>query len=720
MKKMQLVIMTVLVIVVSFILTTLVSVYSLRTVIRGNNEELSKALAAKVYESINTRMTEPVAVSQAMSANYYLLKELKEGDFPVEETENGLVSYLSMLSATRNYSSAFVVSERNHRYYTQDGFNKVIDPALDPHDVWYSTFISSGKMVDFDVDTDEAHGNQWTVFVNARVEDDAGRLLGVCGVSISMADLQEILKSFVDEYGVEINLTNDRDAILINQDEVAIKDAVLNSTEMSEYSSDTDYMYQSTAEGGYRVYKYMDNLNWLLEVHKDRATDNAVYASLIYQNLIIFGVILILMLALVTSNINKERKRSEAYAGKIEKYAKKQEMLKAKAESVNAKKDSFLADIGQEVRTPINAIIGLDDMIMRETDDSRIRSHAAQIHSSSIMLMIIVSNAIDLSMIESDRMKIAPAVYDTTAMLSAVLDVIIPKAEADGVSVSYEIDRSMPSRLYGDDMRIRQTIANLLIDAIDHVDEGTVALSVSSRPDKNGTVMLDVSVKSIGAHKDDHQPEKGRFSTGEIGVIVAKECISLMGGHLETHTVGDSIREVCFDIRQGIKSTLMVGSFDDIYSRKKGEKYDELFAAPDARILVVDDVRMNLLVFRELLRNTDVKIDTAVSGAEAIERLKENKYDIVFMDHFMPGMDGIETLQEMKKQMMPNISGTPFIAMTSNTATGAREMYIKNGFSDYMVKPIEGRALEAICIKWLPVDKVYAGHNAVDKGVKKD
>ena len=100
--------------------------------------------------------------------------------------------------------------------------------------------------------------------------------------------------------------------------------------------------------------------------------------------------------------------------------------------------------------------------------------------------------------------------------------------------------------------------------------------------------------------------------------------------------------------------------------------------------------------------------------------LKENKYDIVFMDHFMPGMDGIETLQEMKKQMMPNISGTPFIAMTSNTATGAREMYIKNGFSDYMVKPIEGRALEAICIKWLPVDKVYAGHNAVDKGVKKD
>ena len=135
---------------------------------------------------------------------------------------------------------------------------------------------------------------------------------------------------------------------------------------------------------------------------------------------------------------------------------------------------------------------------------------------------------------------------------------------------------------------------------------------------------------------------------------------------------------------------------------------------------MVDDVRMNLLVFRELLRNTDVKIDTAVSGAEAIERLKENKYDIVFMDHFMPGMDGIETLQEMKKQMMPNISGTPFIAMTSNTATGAREMYIKNGFSDYMVKPIEGRALEAICIKWLPVDKVYAGHNAVDKGVKKD
>ena len=720
MKKMQLVIMTVLVIVVSFILTTFVSLYSLRTVIRGNDEELSKALAAKVYESINTRMTEPVAVSQAMSANYYLLKELQEGDFPNQETENGLVSYLSMLSATQNYSSAFVVSEKNHRYYTQDGFNKVIDPALDPHDVWYSAFVSSGKMVDFDVDTDEAHDNQWTVFVNARVEDDAGRLLGVCGVSISMADLQEILKSFVDEYGVEINLTNDRDAIIINQDEVTIKDAVLNSTEMPEYSSDTDYIYQSTAEGGYRVKKYMDNLDWLLEVRKDKATGNAVYTSLVYQNLIIFGVILILMLAIVTSNINKERRRSEEYTGKIKKYAKRQEVLKAEAESVNKRKDSFLADIGQEVRTPINAIIGLNEMIMREAVDSRIRSHAAQIHSSSRMLMIIVSNAIDLSLIESGSMKITPKVYDTAAMLSAVLDVIIPKAESDGVSVSYDIDSSMPQRLYGDDMRIRQIIANLLIDAADHVDEGTVALSVSSRTDKNATVMLHVSVKSIGAHKDDHQLEKGRFSANEMGVIVAKECISLMGGHLETHTVGDSIREVHFDIRQGIKSTLMVGSFDDIYSRKNGEKYDELFAAPDARILVVDDVRMNLLVFRELLLNTDVKIDTAESGAKAIELLKENTYDIIFMDHFMPVMDGVETLQEMKKQMMPHLRGTPVIAMTSTSAPGAREMYIKNGFSDYMIKPIEGRALEEICIKWLPVDKVYAGHNAVDKGVNKD
>lgn len=192
MKSRRMLLGTVLLIIISFVLTTLISVNSLNTVIEGNNEEMSKVLASKVYDSINNMLTEPIIVSQTMASDYFLIDSLRNENFPGKGEER-IISYLNTISNSMNYNSVFIVSERNRTYYTQEGFNKIVSPETDAHDVWYSIFVDSGKKYDFDVDTDEVHKNAWTVFVNCRIEDSNGELLGVCGVSVVMTELQETL-----------------------------------------------------------------------------------------------------------------------------------------------------------------------------------------------------------------------------------------------------------------------------------------------------------------------------------------------------------------------------------------------------------------------------------------------------------------------------------------------------------------------------------------------
>ena len=720
-KHKRLILMTVVLIIVSFLLTTALSVHSLHTVIKGNNEELSKVLAAEIYDSINNRLSEPIAVAQTMASDHFLMESMENEDFPNEEEAKQVVSYLSKLATRMHYSSAFIISEKSGKYYTQDGYNKTIDPLHDSHDVWYSTFISTGRMVDLDLDTDQAHGDKWTVFVNARIVNDRGELLGVCGVSVEVSDLQEILRGFVNEYNVHINLINDEDAIRINEGKASIDQTVLTSTKLKEYAGMKDYLYEEMPNGGYIVRKYMDNMDWLLEIEDDNEYKDSLYVSLIHRNTIIFVIIMVVLSMIVSRIISEDRRQQDAYTKEIEKFAKAQEILKAKAETANAAKGDFVAHMSHEIRTPINAILGFDEMIIREAADPTIREYAAWIRASGRNLLSLINDVLDFSRIESGKMDIVPVSYNTVSFLSDLIVMIGPRAEAKGLVIHKEIDPNLPSRLYGDDVRLRQVITNLLTNAVKYTKKGSITFSVKASPMTDKRVMLHISVKDTGIGIRDEEKDqlfqsfrrvdesRNRNIEGSgLGLSIASKTLALMESHLEMESTYGKGSDFHFDLKQGIIDPSPVGDFEKAFNDRLSlvEDYHKSFEAPSARVLVVDDIDMNLLLFRGLLKKTAMEIDTAMSGSEALEKIRQKRYDLIFLDDLMPVMTGVETLEKMKEDLPEATRGIPVIALTANAITGAREAYLSEGFCDYLSKPIEGKVLERMCMKWLPKEKV--------------
>ncbi len=720
-KHSRLILMTVVLIIVSFLLTTALSVHSLHTVIKGNNEELSKVLAAQIYDSINNRLSEPIAVAQTMASDHFLMESMENEDFPNEEEAKQVVSYLSKLSTRMNYSSAFIISQKSGKYYSQSGFNKIVDPLHDAHDVWYSTFISTGRMVDLDLDTDQAHGDKWTVFVNARIVNEKGELLGVCGVSVEVSDLQEILSGFVNEYNVHINLINDEDAIRINEGQASIDQTVLTSTKLKEYAGMKDYLYEELPDGGYIVRKYMDNMDWLLEIEDDNEYENSLFASLIYRNTFLFVLIMIILIIIVSRSIAEDRRRSDAYTKEIEKFAEAQEILKAKAETANRAKGDFVAHMSHEIRTPINAILGFDEMIIREAQDPDIREYAARIRASGRNLLSLINDVLDFSRIESGKMDIVPVSYSTVSFLSDLIVMIGPRAEAKGLIIHKEIDPNLPQKLYGDDVRLRQVITNLLINAVKYTEKGSITFSVKVSPMTDQKILLHVSVKDTGIGIRDEEKDKlfesfrrvdesrNRNIEGSgLGLSIASKTLSLMDSRLELESTYGKGSDFHFDLKQGIMDPTPVGDFEKAFNDRLSlvEDYHESFEAPSARILVVDDIDMNLLLFRGLLKKTAMTIDTAMSGKEAMEKIRKTRYDLIFLDDLMPIMAGVETLEKMKKEMPHAIRDIPIIVLTANAISGAREAYLSEGFWDYLSKPIEGKVLERMCMKWLPKEKV--------------
>ena len=216
------------VICVSFFLAIVVSIYSLAKLARENTKEIDTMLSYRIYDSISSSLNEPIIVARTMACNDFLVEFLQNEKYMSEERAiNTMRAYLSSVKSGLNYDSAFLVSEASRRYYTYEGLNKIVDPVNDAHDVWYSLFVAKNKPYDLDVDSDEMNQGQWTVFVNTRIEDENGKLLGVCGVGVQMVNLQELFRSSEEKYGVEINLVDKNGLVQVDTDDINIESAWL-------------------------------------------------------------------------------------------------------------------------------------------------------------------------------------------------------------------------------------------------------------------------------------------------------------------------------------------------------------------------------------------------------------------------------------------------------------------------------------------------------------
>ncbi|MBO4901133.1 MAG: response regulator [Lachnospiraceae bacterium] len=380
-------------------------------------------------------------------------------------------------------------------------------------------------------------------------------------------------------------------------------------------------------------------------------------------------------------------------------------------------KSDFLANMSHEIRTPINAILGFNEMILRENSDANVNEFALDIRSSGNSLLALINDILDFSKIEAGKMEILPVTYDLGTMLNDMINVIGFRASEKGLSLKFDVDPSVPHVLYGDEVRIKQVITNILTNAVKYTQEGYVDMTVGFEQIDDYQIMLKVSVTDTGQgiKEEDidklYQPfervdgVKNRNIEGTgLGIPLTCTILGLMGSKLDiqsTYGVGSTFS---FMLRQEVENWEPLGSLDEAIRRAKAETTEEhqYFKAPAARILTVDDIPLNLKVFQSLLARTEIRIDTASGGMEALSLMRKTKYDMVFLDHMMPEMDGLETFERMKSDRFNvNRYDTPVIALTANAVSGARELYMDKGFEDYLTKPINSIKLENLILKYL-------------------
>jgi len=674
--------------------------FSMRQIIRDNKgNELMRMLENERIK-LSAFVNNEIASALKMARSPLIRRYIEDPDAPGLAPAAVAVEELKAYRGGSRSVSVFWISDKDKKFYIDDNAPYVVDPELSDN-YWYNMTLYRTKEYNFNINYNPDL-NTIKLWINAPVFNaDRTKPLGIVGLGIDITEfIRKVYEQHTDDaeiyyFNADGEITGASDVLLV-MDKRRIDDF------LDPACADVASKARKLKEGETLTYDCPSGktavcaipaLGWYaVAVMPDSVSDykNPVAAVFVVM-------LLVIAMIFVVSNIF------------IARFLRSLRRTMASLETSSRYKSEFLAMMSHEIRTPMNAILGMAELAIREKDlPPRAMEQVLTIRKSGSNLLSIINDILDFSKIDSGKLEIVPADYRFMSLIKDVTSIIGIKVADSPIEFRVDVDDGIPPVLIGDEARIRQIILNLLGNAVKYTAKGFVALTVTRRPvdDEVVNIIIEVSDSGRGIRPEDIGKlfkdfvqidlvkNKGIEGTG-LGLAITRSLVKAMGGAIDVRSEYGKGSVFTVELPQEISKQECVA--DDAAAAA-------LFKAPTARALVVDDVPTNLAVAQGLLSIYDISVDTCLSGAESIEAVTMHNYDLVFMDHMMPGMDGIEAAAQIRA-LGRRYAALPIIALTANAVSGMKEMFERSGFNGYISKPIEISKLSAILEKWIPKEK---------------
>ena len=697
-------------IIIIFVLTMVIAI-SISAVMTINESRMSMdSELQEYYYRISDWVTEQKSILD-MLANFIVAQPRLLGNY------NELQQFLADITAHYPQIAASYLAEPDFG----DGHILVMNNGWEPDEttfdleerIWYTGALKAEEFYVTRPYIDARTGEYYVTF-SREVNSPQGEFYGVIALDYQLAVLSTILGDQTS--GSEYTFLVDRTGMMIDHPlpQYNFRQSIY-TTEYGRLYRQAGLLLLKDYDGRYKVCASMNEalsgLRFFVVKDWMSVYGNIFYYTFIY--VVLFGVCILVVNLVINSLLRWQSKTSL-------------ELQDVAISAIRAEqaKVQFLSNISHELRTPINAVLGMNEMILRECRDDQLRSYAANIQTSGKTLLSLINDVLDMSKIESGKMSIVPVNYEPGDLIADLWNIIYLRAKDKGLTISFWINENIPKVLFGDDVRIKQIVTNILTNAVKYTHKGGIEVRVSCANAGFKMISLVISVKDtgIGIKKDDMtklfesfqrlEEEKNRNIEGAgLGMSITMSLLRQMGGNMQVASEYQKGSTFTVTIPQRVIDDSPTGDFETVQLRHQQHEQEQnsshkAFEAPNAHVLVVDDNEMNLTVVKALLKRTKIRVSTADSGRKCLDMVQKEPYHIIFMDHMMPDMDGIETLHEIRKlSNFPN-EHTPVIALTANALSGAREEYLREGFTDFLTKPIDANLLERMIVLHLPKDLI--------------